>query len=66
MESELDLAEICEAVDDAQMRAHIAHDGGSQWPDQTYEDGVQAALEWVVGLGPCPFPPDDDTLADAD
>lgn len=23
--------------------------GGSRWPNMSYEEGVQAALEWVIG-----------------
>lgn len=36
-----------EAVLDAAMKQQNI--GGSRWPGQTYEDGVAAAVDWLIG-----------------
>ena len=32
-----------------------AMSGSSKWPGMSYEEGVQAALDWVLGDGPDPM-----------
>lgn len=37
-------------IDDVRNKASEQEDkGGSKWPGMTYEQGVNAALDWVVG-----------------
>lgn len=32
-----------------------AMDNGSKWPGLSYEEGVRAALDWILGNGPNPM-----------
>lgn len=47
--------------DEAQMRdvwaecLHAEDKGRSKFPGMSYEQGVKAALEWVLGEGPQPM-----------
>ena len=34
---------------------HITETEGTCYPDDTYEDGIKAALLWALGLGPAPL-----------
>ncbi len=39
-----------EVIDDVLNKAAQAvDDGGSSWPGMSYEQGVQAAIDWLVG-----------------
>ncbi len=42
------LSEITEKEIDAVV-AKIINNPGPRWPGMSYEDGVRAALEWIVG-----------------
>lgn len=33
----------------------ISETEGTYYPDDTYEDGIKAALLWALGLGPMPL-----------
>jgi hypothetical protein len=44
--------EIYTAIDTA---SENIEDGNSMFPSMSYEEGVKAALEWVINGGPHPF-----------
>ena len=37
----------------------ISETEGTCYPDDTYEDGIKAALLWALGLGPAPLNADE-------
>lgn len=37
------------------MCSEKADEGGSNWPAMSYEQGVEAAIRWVLGEGPHPM-----------
>lgn len=37
---------------------------GTMFPDETFEDGVKATLEWVFGAGPKPLVDEEDESND--
>lgn len=48
-------AEIFAAVEEAEQMASDATGNGTACPRLTYEDGVYAALAWVIEDGPHPI-----------
>ena len=44
MKNEKEIQEVIKEAD-----AHV-FDGRTKFPSMTYEDGVKAALEWVLGI----------------
>ncbi|MCF5719730.1 hypothetical protein K3H30_18765 [Aeromonas veronii] len=47
MEINVDMAE-----EQLQLCEQITETEGTCYPDDTYEDGIKAALLWALGLGP--------------
>ena len=37
----------------------ISETEGTYYPDDTYEDGIKAAMQWALGLGPAPLRPEE-------
>lgn len=52
MEINVDMAE-----EQLQLCEQITETEGTCYPDDTYEDGIKAALLWALGLGPAPSMP---------
>ncbi len=44
-----------QAEEQLQLCEQISETEGTCYPDDTYEDGIKAALLWVLGLGPAPL-----------
>ncbi len=42
-------------IDDVLNQAVEAMDAGTKWPGMSYEDGVEAAIRWMLGDGPNPM-----------
>ena len=45
-------------IDDALNKASEGIDEGTKWPGMSYEEGVKAGIEWVLGYN------DDDPMSD--
>ena len=43
------------AEEQLQLCEQISETEGTCHPDDTYEDGIKAALLWALGLGPMPL-----------
>lgn len=43
------------AGEQLQLCEQISETEGTCYPDDTYEDGIKAALLWALGLGPMPL-----------
>ena len=48
-------------MEDTLAEAYQAMDEGSKWPGMTYEQGVAATLEWVMGRSGNPMKDGDET-----
>ncbi|MBS4699342.1 hypothetical protein [Aeromonas media] len=44
-----------QAEEQLQLCEQISETEGTCYPDDTYEDGIKAALLWALGLGPMPL-----------
>jgi len=44
-----------QAEEQLQLCEQISENEGTCYPDDTYEDGIKAALLWALGLGPAPL-----------
>ncbi|MFM4963756.1 hypothetical protein ACEUBT_08395 [Aeromonas bivalvium] len=44
-----------QAEEQLQLCEQISETEGTCYPDDTYEDGIKAALLWALGLGPAPL-----------
>ena len=44
-----------QAEEQLQLCEQISETEGTCYPDDTYEDGIKAALLWVLGQGPAPL-----------
>ncbi|MFM5797826.1 hypothetical protein ACET6E_03495 [Aeromonas caviae] len=44
-----------QAEQQLQLCEQIGETEGTCYPDDTYEDGIKAALMWALGMGPAPL-----------